>query len=421
MAEQKSPAKLAPFSGNIECIIKEFLLQPLSHVPKAVRSIVKDLDKIVKNMLADKDTDQSSMNIALQLASKFGRTDVVRMMLRDRRTDPSHCNNYAISLAAEEGHADIVRLLLQDHRTDPFAKDPNEHLFAPSDTRFQVARRPQLSSDFTRAANYAAKNGHVEVLKVFMEDVRFDFYRMFSLAVYSICQSGHMDALRFVLQDPRVSHASAYSHAFSLAVEAGCAKAVTFLLNEKGVIPSPGHAGAIKSAAMSGHTDVMRIILQDGRFDPTVDNNYIIQSASRQGHTEIIRALLRDGRASPAACDPDSVFSRDVRFLLMRSRSFCERISDILDDMDEEETLCLSLCLTSPEDLKPLRSSHYQETVGKYTPSFSSSSSSHYRSSGNAALTYIQHVCSVLDTEGELPNDVCTSLIADYMIGCTDE
>ncbi len=56
---------------------------------------------------------------ALPLAAEYGHYDVVHLLLRDSRVDPSEWDNRALRKAAANGHYRIVERLLKDPRVDP--------------------------------------------------------------------------------------------------------------------------------------------------------------------------------------------------------------------------------------------------------------------------------------------------------------
>ncbi|KKK52658.1 hypothetical protein LCGC14_3102700, partial [marine sediment metagenome] len=100
---------------------------------------------VVRLLLEDGRADPTSdNNLAIQLSCKNGHTDVVKLLLADGRADPSasnnkwggisfltgrpadpaaYGNNLAIQLSSRNGHTDVVRLLLADGRADPTAND----------------------------------------------------------------------------------------------------------------------------------------------------------------------------------------------------------------------------------------------------------------------------------------------------------
>jgi ankyrin repeat protein len=65
------------------------------------------------------DVCDNNNDTAIQIASFYGRTDVVRLLLNDNRVDPSAGNNNAIFFASCRGHIEVVQLLLSDNRVDP--------------------------------------------------------------------------------------------------------------------------------------------------------------------------------------------------------------------------------------------------------------------------------------------------------------
>ena len=57
--------------------------------------------------------------LALMYAAQFGHIEVVKLLLADKRVDPSANDNCAIYWAAENGYNRVVELLLKDGRVDP--------------------------------------------------------------------------------------------------------------------------------------------------------------------------------------------------------------------------------------------------------------------------------------------------------------
>lgn len=51
------------------------------------------------------------------------KTEVVKLLLQDKRVDPSAEDNYAIRWASANGREEVVKLLLKDKRVELFAKD----------------------------------------------------------------------------------------------------------------------------------------------------------------------------------------------------------------------------------------------------------------------------------------------------------
>ena len=76
---------------------------------------------MMRLLLDDKRVDPFDRNI--QTASFYGHVEIVRLLLEDKRVDPGANDNYAIRFASEEGHVEVVRLLIKDKRADPAYDD----------------------------------------------------------------------------------------------------------------------------------------------------------------------------------------------------------------------------------------------------------------------------------------------------------
>lgn len=74
---------------------------------------------VVELLLADGRADPGAdNNYAIEWASRYGRTDIVKLLLADGRADPCVFNNSAILWASQNGHTGVVRLLASDARVD---------------------------------------------------------------------------------------------------------------------------------------------------------------------------------------------------------------------------------------------------------------------------------------------------------------
>jgi len=137
------------YSELVELLLKDKRVDPTINDNKPMRSALKYHHyDVVKVLLADKRVNPAVYeNYAIQLASKYGHADVVKLLLADKRVNPAVYDNYTIQLASKYGHADVVKLLLADKRVNP-ADDDN--------------------SAIKRASEY----GHVDVVKLLLGDPR---------------------------------------------------------------------------------------------------------------------------------------------------------------------------------------------------------------------------------------------------------
>jgi ankyrin repeat protein len=86
---------------------------------KFLESVILDNDIDSLIALLQNENTELDPNSALRFTSINGNIDVFKILLNDRRANPSEYNNYAIRLAAQNGHFKIVELLLNDDRVNP--------------------------------------------------------------------------------------------------------------------------------------------------------------------------------------------------------------------------------------------------------------------------------------------------------------
>jgi ankyrin repeat protein len=135
-----------------------------------ISAIMDNLQKTVINLINqginvvdanDEDDDNANNNQSIKLASEFGYTEIVRLLLK-HGADPTAQNNYAIKWASREGHTEVVRLLLE-YGADPTASNNRSIIWASEEGHLEVVRllldnNSKYKVDPTAVDNYAIKN-----------------------------------------------------------------------------------------------------------------------------------------------------------------------------------------------------------------------------------------------------------------------
>ena len=116
-------------------------------------------------------------NYTIRLASRYGFTDVVKLLLSDSRVDLSTDDNEAIHLASNYGHTEIVKLLMSDPRVDP---SDNE------------------------AIRLASRNGHIEIVKLLLGDPRVDPSANDNYAIRWASFNDYTEIVKLLMSDTRV-------------------------------------------------------------------------------------------------------------------------------------------------------------------------------------------------------------------------
>ncbi|KAJ3372741.1 hypothetical protein HDU91_002322 [Kappamyces sp. JEL0680] len=173
-------------------------------------------------------------NAFINAAAKMGNLALMKQLLRIPTIDPSE----SLRIASKFGRASIVELLLKDRRIEP-----NDM----GGLHFQIA----------------CLHGHLEVVKVFLQDTRLHLRQ--SKSINTVCTKGYLKILELLLAHP---------------------------LSNTQFDPSQ----ALSNAARNGHAGVVARLLADPRVDPRHDDNYAIQCAALMGHDKVVRLMLRDPR-----------------------------------------------------------------------------------------------------------------------------
>eukprot|EP00818_Percolomonas_sp_WS_P009392 CAMPEP_0117439972 /NCGR_PEP_ID=MMETSP0759-20121206/2836_1 /TAXON_ID=63605 /ORGANISM="Percolomonas cosmopolitus, Strain WS" /LENGTH=616 /DNA_ID=CAMNT_0005231695 /DNA_START=97 /DNA_END=1947 /DNA_ORIENTATION=+ len=179
-------------------------------------------------------------------AAKNNHVRLMRVLLRDKRLDPSAGNDKSIVVASEEGHCDIVCDLLKDRRVDP----GKQHSYA---------------------LRIAAKRGWSNIVEQMLNHEKVD----------PIYNADYKDVIgRGALQ---------------WASEFGHVKIVQLLLADKRALAAAEHNYAIRMAAKNGHAEICRLLITLRRsVDAGTHNQFPLRQAVNGGHSEVVEVLLKE-------------------------------------------------------------------------------------------------------------------------------
>jgi ankyrin repeat protein len=119
----------------------------------ATRGNLKENDILLK------DTTVYPPDMAIVFTALGGYENVVKILLKNERVNPSVDNNMAIKLAAAAGHVNVVKLLLQDPRVDP--SDNN--------------KTDSFGGDNIAIVN-AARYNHLDIVKLLMANNKVSIF-----------------------------------------------------------------------------------------------------------------------------------------------------------------------------------------------------------------------------------------------------
>ena len=144
------------------------VISSFSRNPLPFLLLNRDISKEVKHNIRE--------NITIDIFFKMifhNSVNWIRVLLLDKRVDPSVDDNWPIQLASENGHSEIVKLMLTDKRVDPF-----DH--------------------YNYAIQAASENGYTEIVKLLLKDKRVDQYAEHNLALLLASENGHTEIVKIL-------------------------------------------------------------------------------------------------------------------------------------------------------------------------------------------------------------------------------
>ena len=234
--------------------------------------------------------------------SNLQKVGILSWLFYLKKVDPSVDYNHAIRYASRNGHLEVVKLLLQDKRVDPSAGDNYAIRKASENGHLEVVKlllqdeKVDPSAGNNEAIRYASTHNHPEVVKLLLQDKRVDPSAEYNYAIIRASQEGHHEVVKLLLQDERVDPSADNNFAIRFASRNGFPDVVKLLLQDKRVDPSAEYNHAIRAASDYDHLEVVKLLLQDKRVDPSAGKNSAIRYASEKGHLEVVKLLLNHPR-----------------------------------------------------------------------------------------------------------------------------
>jgi hypothetical protein len=202
-----------------------------------------------------------SQDEAFAMACDFGFTELVQELIPTVNPD-----NFALVSATYKGHTDIVKILLKDKRID-------------------------LANDKYSCFQAAVSQSKIDIVKLLLEDSRCDPSDKNNQALRIAAYSGFVEIIELLLSDPRVNPADEENEAIFTSCSKGHTAIVKLLLKDSRVDPSAFNNGPIIIAASKGHVDIVKLLLSDGRVNAADENYAALKLAVKGQHHQVLHLL----------------------------------------------------------------------------------------------------------------------------------
>ena len=208
---------------------------------------------------------------------RFGYEEILELLLKDSRVDPSAQNNYAIRFAVKNEHEKMVKLLLKDPRVDPSAR-------------------------YNEAIVTVAKNGNEKIVELLLKDLRVDPSAHDNEAIFYSILYNHEKVAELLLKDSRMELSKKNSHLLLRAVENGYDTVIELLLKNYPIDPTVQDNYALSYAVENGYVKAVELLLKDPRVILYANKSrtflQTIYSAIKNNHVKIVELLINESKTS---------------------------------------------------------------------------------------------------------------------------
>lgn len=281
--------------------------------PQLLNAITTNHLTDVQRLMSSPDFDPEDDWIPMfQLADRFGRTEVVRLLLDDERldhdqfmmfvtnleimkllladgrSDPRCEDNMALLEALNREDEAMVRLLIADPRVDPTDFDNSAFESASDQGRHQMVQL--LLELYPGEVDpspffYAVDRGDLEVVKSWLP--RVDVSIEENNAIRTATINGNLEMIKLFLD-----HGADPTAGLPIAVEDGKMEIFNLLLDRGGKLTSD----LVDRATRYRQVEMVQRLLTYPEIDPSVENNSALKTALRKKNASLIQLLLTDPR-----------------------------------------------------------------------------------------------------------------------------
>lgn len=230
--------------------------------------------ELVEVLLADNRSSTVNLGSLLTFVCKIGNIQLVQLLL-SKGAYPSYTYNLPIREAVYENHIEIVRLLMKDKRVDP----------------------SDLNND---CIHYAIKQNKVEMASLLLEDIRVNAFaniRKLSDEMNIVVRMGYTNMLELFIDDRRFSSVWIADSNFCVACFHGYYKIVKLLLEYNVCDPTYNDIQCLVNASLGKQKEIETLLRSDPRVKAALEERQRKASENIESNLEKLLSSVPSLRA----------------------------------------------------------------------------------------------------------------------------
>ena len=254
---------------------------------------------VIKLLLSKKALDESTINTGLRTAASVGHLKIVEAILQE---PIDLALNEALTVACQYRRGNIVEILLKDARVDPSTRDQLPLHIACVKCCVGIVemllKDPRVVPDNKFLIHTLTKK-FIPVTIMLLSHPSIDPCYENNRPITFACSTGQTEVVELLLAFPQVDPTVNNYEPLLSAVRLGYSDVVELLIKDERVSPDYGNNKAIRMACEVGKFGIVELLIKDSRVDPSVDNNICAIYACHGGSKPILKLLLEHGVQVP--------------------------------------------------------------------------------------------------------------------------
>lgn len=233
--------------------------------------------------------------------------------------DPSADGDYGIIIASQCGHVELVKMLLEDSRVNiknkMYSAIEEACKYGKKEVVELLMKDPRVDINDYQIIYAAFEEDQKEIVELIINNDKFDPSKENNNIFIKACISGYTEIVKKLLRDPRVNPCDQNNKAIICASEQENG-IFEILMDDSRIDPSCEDGIVFENVCAVGNQYMVGKLLEDSRVDPSLNDNIGLYRAMKYNNVEVVNILLKDNRIKKAL--QEDIFSNEYMSMLLR-------------------------------------------------------------------------------------------------------